>query len=301
VTLTGHKLDVDLEPGSPEWLQTVSASQIATIVGLSKWNSPHTLWHLKNGTRPPEKQTAVQERGHEFEPLIFGWFRDANPGRRVVETGTWQHSIRTWQTANPDGLVDDDEGLEIKTAEDIYDWHENIPPYYQVQGQWQMDTIGLKRITFAVCGPFELFHRKPKYFVLEYDPRRAAWLREEALRFLESIDLGIEPDRDLSREDDRMTMRWQHTEIREEGLEIPDELAIPYLTALSDTKRIEGEKARWAAEIAAYLQDRKKATWRGTTLGTRRRTEPPSFSAAKGLADQAPELLNPTPKAGTAA
>lgn len=300
MTLTGHQLDVDLDPGSPEWLQTVSASQIATIVGLSKWNSAHTLWHLKNGTRPPEKQTDAQGRGHEFEPLIFGWFAEANPDRRVTETGTWQHGIRTWQTANPDGLVDDDEGLEIKTADDIRDWDNQVPPYYQCQGQWQMDTIGLKRITFAVCGPFELFHRKPKYFVLDYDPRRAAWLREEALRFMESLELGIEPDRDLRRDDDRLTMRWQNTEVRDEGLEIPDELAIPYLTALAETKRIEGDKAHWSAELAAYLQDRKKATWRGTTLGARKKTTPPTFSAASGLADKAPELLNPTPEENVA-
>lgn len=305
--LTGHKLDVDLEPGSPEWLQTVSASQIATIVGLTPpdWETPFSLWQKKAGVMPPEPQTDAQGRGHEFEPLIRQWYANAHPEWIVAETGTWQHSVRTWQTANPDALLIPDEGevfpeqeptalLEIKTAADMRDWAGGIPDYYQCQGQWQMDTLGLDKVIFAVCGPFELFDRRPREFELEYNPRAAAKLREKAIRFMESLDLGIEPDPDLRTEPDRLAIRFQHTAVIDTPpVDLPDEIAIPYLTALADTKRIEGDKARWSAEVAKYLGDSKAAAWHGVTLGTRRKTDPPSFSAAKGIADRAPELLNP--------
>ena len=303
--LTGHQLDVDLEPGSPEWLQTVSASQIATIVGLTpkQWETPFSLWMKKQGRMPAPEQTDAQGRGHEFEPLIRQWFSRAHsPDWYVATTGTWQHSVRPWQTANPDalihesGFVDSEPSalLEIKTAADLREWSDGVPDYYQCQAQWQMDVTGIRKVIFAVCGPFELFDRRPKEYVIEYDPKAAARLREAAIRFTESLELDIAPDEDLTTEPDRLAIRFQHTAVIDNPpVDLPDEIAIPYLTALAETKRIEGDKARWSAEVAKYLGDSKAAAWHGITLGTRRKTDPPSFSAAKGIADKAPDLLNP--------
>lgn len=308
--LTGHQLDVDLEPGSPEWLQTVSASQIATIVGLTppQWETPFSLWMKKQGRMPAPAQTDAQGRGHEFEPLIRRWYAVAHPEFDVATTGTWQHNLRTWQTANPDALIYEgrnDENrseepaalLEIKTANDLRDWNDGVPDYYQCQAQWQMDTLGVDTVIFAVCGPFELFDRRPKEYVIEYDPQSAARLREAALRFTESLELDIAPDEDLATEPDRLAIRFQHPTVSDTPpVDVPDEIAIPYLTALSETKRIDGDKARWSAEVAKFVGDGKAAAWNGTTLGTRRNGKgdnPPTFAASKGLADKAAELLNP--------
>ena len=293
----------------PEWLQTVSASQIATIVGLTpkQWETPFSLWMKKHGRMPAPEQTDAQGRGHEFEPLIRRWYADAHQELRVEETGTWQHSHRVWQTANPDALIYDDTPagpgrcvehpttlLEIKTAADLREWSDGVPDYYQCQAQWQMDVTGIRKVIFAVCGPFELFDRRPKEYEIQYDPQAAARLREAAIRFTESLELDIAPDEDLTTEPDRLAIRFQHTAVIDNPpVDLPDEIAIPYLTALAETKRIEGDKARWSAEVAKYLGDSKAAAWHGVTLGTRRRTDPPSFSAAKGIADRAPDLLNP--------
>ena len=57
----------ELAPGSAEWLETISASQIAVIVGLSPWSSAHELWHLKKGTLQRKPQTDAQKRGHELD------------------------------------------------------------------------------------------------------------------------------------------------------------------------------------------------------------------------------------------
>lgn len=309
--LTGHRLDVDLDPGSPEWLATVSASQIATIAGLTppEWETAHSLWHKKAGTLPSKPQADAQGRGHEFEPLIRQWFAKAHAGEWIVaETGTWRHNLRDWQTANPDGLLIADSTdlafpnqeptalLEIKTSADMRDWNDGIPPYYQAQAQWQMDVTGLRQVVFAVCGPFELFDRRPREIPLDYDPQAAARLRELALRFIQSLELGIEPDPDYTASPDRDALRWQHTAIVDTpGLDIPDEIAVPYLEALTAEKAATAGKARWSAELAAFMGDRRKANWRGTTLGTRKNgvgDKPPSFSAAPKLADKASDLLN---------
>ena len=306
MTITGEKLATALEPGSAAWLQTVSASQIATILGISPWQSAHTLWHLKKGTRPAEPQTNAQTRGHEFEPLIAEWFAAAHPEWQVCVTGTWRHRARHWQTATPDWVLIPDAGelmpeqeptalLEIKTAQDLVAWGDEVPNYYRAQAMWQADTIGVDRVIFAACGPFELFDRRPKEFVVDYDPREAALLREAALEFMDLLDLGVEPDPDYRRDDDRLTARYKHPAVVDDSLDVPDEVAVPWLEALAAQKAVDGDKSAAAAELAAYVGDSKTVVWRGITLGSRRRgrgDQPPTFAAAKGIADKAIQLLD---------
>lgn len=304
MTITAQR--ITLEPGSPEWLETVSASQISTILGVNPWQSAHTLWHLKKGTRPKDAETDVQNRGHQFEPLIAGWFTDAHPEWIVAETGAWRHVDRTWQTAAPDRLLIPDDGellpeqeptalLEIKTAHDLNTWGDTPPDHYLAQCMWQMDCIGVHRTILAVCGPFELFDRRPREYVIDYQPGYADALRTTALAFLDTLDLDIEPDPDYRREDDRLTARWKHTAIIDDSLDVPDEVAVPWLWALGEAKRIDGDKSAAAAELAAFVGDAKTVVWRGTTIGSRRKGrsgQPPTFSAAKGIADKAIDLLN---------
>lgn len=294
---TGERVE-NLDPGSPAWLATISASQISTILGINPWQSAHTLWHLKRGTRPAGSQTSAQTRGHEFEPLIAGWFAEAHPEWHVSETGAWRHQVRTWQTATPDRLLtgaDTDALLEIKTAQDLVSWGGEVPAHYRVQAMWQMDTLGMDCVYFAACGPFELFDRRPKEFVVHYDPREAAALREAASAFMDLLDLGIEPDPDYRREDDRLTARYKHLAVIDDSLDVPDEVAVPWLEALAAQAAVDGDKAAAAAELAAFVGDAKTVVWRGTTIGSRRKgrgDQPPTFAAAKGIADKATQLLN---------
>lgn len=312
MSLTGFRLDVDLEPGSPEWLATYSASQVAAICGLSEWDTPRSIYDAKKGIVPPQPQTDVQGRGHEFEPLISGWVADQNPTWEVMETGTWAHRERTWQTANPDAIVvvgadgDDDitELLEIKTAADMHEWGDTPPIKYLVQCMWQMDVIGVRRTHLAACGPFELFHRRPKMFVIDYNPREAAMLREKVLEFDAKLRAGIQPAADHSRECDRLAVRYGNTAIVDDpGVEIPDELAEIYLGPYAEKADVEARAKAGASRLLEFLGESKKATYRGMTIATRingRGDKPPTLRASNGLAEKAADLLNTTTEGSAA-
>ncbi len=305
-TLTGFQLPEPLAPGTAEWWTKYSASKVAAIVGLSKWDTPRSIYDAMKGIVPLQPQTDVQGRGHEFEPLIRGWFQGMHPDWSVEETSTWQHSIREWQTADPDGIVTistvvdgvevvEIELLEIKTADDIHQWGDQVPMHYLVQAMWQMDVIGARRTHLAACGPFELFHRRPKVFVIDYDARDAAVLRERVLAFDQQLQAGVQPAADHSRDCDRLSVRYANTSIADDpGVDVPAEIAVPYLEAFAAEAAVALEKKRTGSVLLEYLGSSKKATFNGHTIASRVNSKgAPSIRATSGLAEKAPEILNP--------
>lgn len=297
MNLTGHKLETPIIPGSPEWFDVMSASKISQLLGVSKpkWGDEFTLWHEMKHKRHLEKEKPEMARGHEFEPLIRQWFARDHPQFDVRESSTWVHNDRQWQTADPDAELwtpdDDLELLEVKTSNDMHDWGEpgtdEVPPYYRPQGVWQMATIGAKRVHFAVCGPFELFDRKPRYYVVDYDEAEAEALLSRAKRHMQSLELGAEPVRRNTTDKAMLAVRWKNTTITDDpGLEIPDEIAEPYLATRGDCPAC-AEAKDAAATLLEYMGTAKKATYRGVTIANRvngRAGAPPMLRAAKGLA-----------------
>jgi putative phage-type endonuclease len=307
--VTATLLPEPLAPGSEAWLQTISASKVAVILGLSPegWGTPHSMHHAMAGTTPREAEKQVMNDGHFWEPHIREWFAEAHPEWDVRETTTWRNDQRPWQTADPDGLIYEGEfgdhtvhaGLEIKCVHDYLGsagWGkpgtDEVPPYYRVQSVWQMDTLGLDRTVFAVCGFRELMERKPAEYVVHYDPAEAAELRRIANAFRMALVMGIEPSADYAREEDRRVLKWKFREVSGAGLDIPDELAVPWLESLAAADEAAAAEQRARGQLVEFMADAKAAQWRGHLLGTRRRTTPPSFSKAKGL--EPATLLNPT-------
>lgn len=299
MTLTGIQLDTVLEPGSDAWWQTYSASQVAAICGLSKWDTPRSIYDAKKGITPREPQTAAQGRGHQFEPLIRGWVAEQNPTWTVADGGCWAHPERRDHTASPDGIIvvpgGEWELLEIKTAEDIYTWGDTLLITYMVQVAWQMYVTGAQRCHVAVCGPFELFNRRPKMFVIDRNDDDIAALVRRVDKFDAALRAGIQPAADHSRVSDQLAVRYGNTDIVDNpGLEIPDSIAVPYLDAYMREAEVKAAKASTTSQLLEYLGSGRKATYRGHTIASRingRGDNPPTLRGVNGLAELATELL----------
>jgi putative phage-type endonuclease len=103
--LVGH-----FEHGLPEWHQArmggIGGSEIAAVLGLSKWESHFSLWHRKQTLIPDRPDNPDTEWGTRLEPVILQAFADRHP-ELVVDTrpGTWRNTDRPWQIANPDALA----------------------------------------------------------------------------------------------------------------------------------------------------------------------------------------------------
>ena len=144
-----------------EWLRYrnmgIGGSDVAALLGISKWKTELELWLEKTG----QGDALVQENeamqwGTIMEPVIRTHFSEIT-GKPVVEVkAILQHPAHLYMLANIDGLTVDDEGnpaiLEIKTASEYKrsEWENGVPVYYQTQVQHYLCVAGIQKAYVAV-------------------------------------------------------------------------------------------------------------------------------------------------------
>lgn len=239
--LLGH-----FTPGSAAWNEarsglTITATEIAAVVGLSPWMSRFTLWHKKSGLRvAPFEMTPAIEWGNRLEDAVADKWQDEHPGLLAAPAGTWRHVDRAWQVSTPDRLVypqpagefevpaEADSLLEVKTSPMGDDWgpdgaDDGVPVWYRCQAMWQMDTLGLARVYFAVL----ISGHDYREYTVDYDEAEAKILRDAAVEFLDEVRDGVRPPIDGA-DDTYKTIRVQPDGFEDVDVEIPLEDAARY-------------------------------------------------------------------------
>ena len=205
-------LIADLTPGSAEWLELrktgITGSDVAAIVGVSKWTSALACWAKKLGKIDDElTQSEPMYWGSTLEPVIRDHFIKVT-GWSVQEVGTYAHQDRPWQLANPDGIIVKETGelalLEVKTARFEDDWQvpaegtlgnaAGVPRHYRTQVQHYLDVFGFAEAFVAVLfggSKFRIFHVPADAFEQEAN-------REASERFMENLATETKPDWDGS-------------------------------------------------------------------------------------------------------
>ncbi|WP_307814159.1 lambda-exonuclease family protein [Streptomyces sp. N35] len=266
------------EPGTREWVQaraglTVTATDVAAVVGLSPWQSRFSLWHHKAGLAAHAvEQTADMEWGTRLEPVIAQKFADMHPELDLHTTGTWRHAERTWQRATPDRILTQPgcipSLLEIKTARYDDAWGaegtDEIPVHYRCQIMWQLDTLGLRTAHVALLVAGSEYHE----YRVEYDQADAELLRDAAEEFLASIRDGVRPDIDGSTTT-YDTVRRLHEGRQDIDVEIPRELAHRYQAHSKAHSEIEQAKRQAAAEILDLIGTGRRAVCDDVRIATR--------------------------------
>jgi hypothetical protein len=84
------------KPGTPDWHAArehgIGGSEIAAILGMSKWESRFSLWHRKKGLIGPKAQNTEMEAGTRLEPAICRKFADIDFAQVLpshVKPDTW--------------------------------------------------------------------------------------------------------------------------------------------------------------------------------------------------------------------
>lgn len=171
-----------LTPGSRDWLAFrrtgVTASEIAVILGLSRWDSPWALWHRKRGILEDVPAGEAADWGHRLESVIADAAAerlDPHGSLRFLPAGSWRRADRPWQIAHPDRLVklclcgpDDDpdvvcsclphegEPVALLEVKHPYSWDgwgddgsDDVPADHHAQCLWQLDVMGLDECWLA--------------------------------------------------------------------------------------------------------------------------------------------------------
>lgn len=188
------------EPGSAKWLQwrreSITGSDVSSIVGVNPYKSALTLFYEKTGQLPEREATTRMMLGNYLEAGIAEMFQDLNPNLKVYrDLGTFAKVDSPVFKANPDGVIEDQLGnlsiLEIKHTSQY--WTE-VPEHYQLQVNWYQYVLGLKNpATLVAVTGGDL-----KQFVVEYRELAIDEAVYLSMGFLGLLTMGVEPDYDGS-------------------------------------------------------------------------------------------------------
>ncbi len=285
------------QPGSPAWFEAragrLGASEIAAAAGLSRWQSPFSLWHLKAGLIPPQPDNREMAWGRDLETVIARRFgrEHAAAGWRLSRCGLYANRDRPWQVAQPDRIVHRGHRrlapLEVKTDRWADEWgpdgSDDVPIYYRCQAMWQLDTFGWDTCFFAVL----LTGSDYRELRVDAHPGDIELLRVDAERFLASVEAGVPPPLDAS-DATHAAVRVLHPGIEDVRVEIGEDIAVEYTTALADADAAKTAKQLAASRVLHAMGDARRAVCNGDEVAIRVPT-----------AGAAPPHLRPSRKATT--
>ena len=141
-----------------EWLQArttgIGGSDVAAILGLSKWKTPLAVYQEKRGEIEPQEENAAMRWGHYLEPVVRQAYADET-GREVrLPAELIRHPKHDFMIANIYGFTDDGRLFEAKTARSGDGWGEpgtdQVPQAYLLQVQHYMKVTALPIADVAV-------------------------------------------------------------------------------------------------------------------------------------------------------
>lgn len=193
--------------GSHEEIQTqwhdfrgnkIGGSDVAAIMGLSKYKTPLDVWLEKSGLSVSEdiSDKPAVYWGNRLEDIIAEEFALRHPEYAVEQTkATYQSVEQPLYIANLDRELTDALGnkgvLEIKTA-GVYSashWLDGVPIYYQTQVQHYLMVTGYTYAWVAVL----IAGQDYREYKIERDEEDIAAIQDTLTRFCESIKTNTPP------------------------------------------------------------------------------------------------------------
>jgi putative phage-type endonuclease len=173
----------------------IGGSDIAAVMGLSRWATPLQLWSIKTGkvSDPDLSENEAVEMGNELEDTVARVFmkRTGLKVRRAPKR--YIHPNYEYMACQVDRLVEGtDELLECKTASawKVKEWEgEEIPQEYILQVMWQLGITGRNIGWIAVL----IGGQKFVYKKIEFDAALFAKMEEAAIKFWIMVKEGTAP------------------------------------------------------------------------------------------------------------
>lgn len=195
----------------------IGGSDIAAILGLSKYKTPYSLWLDKTGRQTEDSAGEAAYWGNVLEDVVAKQFSLVT-GLKIQRVNQCLVGPEPWMLANIDraivnpaiakrvylkgGRLTTDQILECKTASGWLEklWGEStesIPDYYLTQCQWYMGVTGAEVCHAAVL----IGGQKFRHYRIEADPELFQILAGEARAFWENHVLADQPPEPTSFDD----------------------------------------------------------------------------------------------------
>lgn len=156
-----------------DWLEArrsmICGSDIAAVLGASKYRDAFGVWADKTGRAPEREATDVMVRGTILEDGVVELWADRYYDEPIElrRQGLVRSRKHPHAGATVDRLSICPLGrciVEVKTQVDMTEWEgDEVPTDYQLQGQWQLAVTGREHIHFVVLGPRLVPHHRIMY------------------------------------------------------------------------------------------------------------------------------------------
>lgn len=268
-----------MEPRSDEWLaarqSAITATDIAPIMGLSKFRTPIDVWKSKTGRGEPTRVSAAMEWGTRLEPVILDRFAEEHG---VVERFPLLPAIHTHDSvplakASLDGMLrlDDGTGQPVDAKTTAWGWDDDdIPADYLLQMQWQMGVTGTEVAWLAVLKA----GREYGEVRMDFDPDLFADSLEFAQLFWREYVLNDKRP-EATRDDDLNSV---FTPEAGKGIDIDASLWLPYVSAREQFQRAKEWLDMMEKDVKLMVGDATEVTMNGVPVATWR-----SRKAAAGI------------------
>ncbi|WP_151721027.1 YqaJ viral recombinase family nuclease [Acinetobacter ursingii] len=190
----------------------IGGSDVAAILGLSKYKSPYQLWLSKtNRDNGDDEQSEPAYWGNQLEDIVAKEFAKRQGVKIQRVNQQIIHPEFNWMIANidravinpeisgnvrfKDGRLTTDQLLECKTANQYLaklwgdEYTEAVPDYYLTQCQWYMGVTRTELCSLAVL----IGGQKFRTYQIKFDEELFAMLRAECSAFWHSNVLADVP------------------------------------------------------------------------------------------------------------
>jgi len=174
----------------------IGGSDVAAILGLSKFKTPLAVYQEKRGELSPQPDNDAMRWGRYLEPVVRQAYADATGYEVRVPTSMLRHPRHEFAVANIDGFVDGDAGriFEAKTARTADGWgdagSDQVPQAYLLQVQWYMEVTALHVADVAALIGGSDF----RIYTVEADHELQQMLLDAAAEFWQRVQRGEPPE-----------------------------------------------------------------------------------------------------------
>lgn len=233
------ELDVRNYSTEKEWLTArldgIGASEVAGVLGLSRFQGPWSLWRRKVERVVEElgSRSMEAEAGHRHEPAIAKWFADVCDDRtlpkrwRVVDPGDYYTVWRPPLFCTLDRQIVALSGLRMPVAilELKAAWYKQarrfenaLPLEYRAQVQTQMYCTGMRRAYYGVL----LNGMDFRWYREDYHPRFMQSILRKVNKLWQLVQEKVPPPADFSEATSR-AIAAHYSEADGSRVDLPEE------------------------------------------------------------------------------
>lgn len=266
-----------VEPGSLEHSRCISPSKVASICGVSRWESAFTLWHRMKNLVEPEPGKDIFSMGHAMEAAMAVYWLEKHPGWRLSPTEVQYKTDRFGfpALATLDRRAQRGQArrvVEFKIARDLEAWGDpdlsgDCPPDYMLQVMAQQLFSGLGGLAdLGVLGPFY----QARFYTVEFDNVVADWMVEQCQDFYNSLAADEPPPLDDS-VSCYHTVKELHPDIDGSQVEVPADLVCQIRDLSDEIGPLEVKRRGLKTELLSVMGSAQKALVNGEPVARRQR------------------------------